>query len=825
MTATQLFGALVHPAGRTKLTDSERTERIRILASLGFSLTELAPEVPEDFQLTSGKPVERAMLLSQALTQRKYSYVWSSRGGFGTTELVRFLEACLPPVLPSKTFIGFSDNSFLGNYLAARHPNLTYIHANHAFDQTLLSEGNRDTQILFDLINGKKIEPLTLAATAANGKENEHDISGPCIPFNLSLAESFCSLKHIKLPAQSILFLEDINEELFRVMRKFDSLNNSGMLSHCSAIVLGNFTDCVKFDGSAASEEEIAQLFSRKIQIPVIVSKVFGHAQARLPLVAHSQTKIKIKNNIATLTINFEKKINLGLATQFPSDLYLPSHKNRENEKTKLHFTGVGGTGMAAVAGLFAADGYAVTGSDNPIYPPMDEVIRHIGLDPIVGYHADTLQKTDPDAVILANVITRRNAELKPNAEMDSILRNDKTILSFPSALRKYFLHKSTNIVVSGTHGKTSTTSLIAQMLEHLERDPSLFVGGAPANFKHGFKLGKGKVFVLEGDEYDSALFDKGPKFLHYEPRVTLINNIEYDHADIYQKIEDIEEEFFRLACLTRDKGGIIVANADDKRVTQVVQRSQAPVLWFGTTAQHWKYVTSQTKVDGTEITCNAPNGNTVTLQVRLFGEHNAMNVTASLAVLHALSVVEKFPKIDQNILECNTPDETTLNRWSEAAFSFLGVKRRFELIGQTKDIVIFDDFAHHPTAILTTLKAFKSYTLSGKRSGRLIACFDPRNATMRRSVLQNELANSFCSADLVLLGKIPVDLRLKEGEALDGLKVASLIGEKASYFSDNEHLLKKLIEISKPGDTIVFMSSGAFDGLPRKLFSALERQ
>ncbi|MEN9528876.1 MAG: hypothetical protein RI932_749, partial [Pseudomonadota bacterium] len=807
MGETQLRGALVHPAGKTRLTEAERAERLTHLTQLGFHLTELAPEVAEVHELTAGKPLERAVLLSQALTQRKFEYVWASRGGFGTTELVRFLENLLPPVLPPKLFIGFSDNSFLGNYLAARHPNLTYVHANHAFDSTLLGAGNADTEILFKLMRGEVPESITVQASwCSSPSGSSFAIKGQCIPFNLSLAESFAVLRHAEIPEGCILFLEDINEELFRVVRKFDSLVNAGMIARCSAIVLGNFTSCPKTDGTAATETEIAEIFARKTNIPVAVAPIFGHAEKRMPLVAHAECKLEQIDNETKLTISFRKYDRPGLATRFPADLYPVSSAQNPDRQPKLHFTGVGGTGMAAVAGLFKSAHFEISGSDNPIYPPMDEVIRHIGLNQTIGYHAETLGQTQPDAVILANVITRRNAELKPNLEMESLLRSDIPTFSFPSALRKFFLHRATNIVVSGTHGKTSTTSLITQMLSHLGKDPSLFVGGAPANFQHGYRLGQKQIFVLEGDEYDSALFDKGPKFLHYEPSIALINNIEFDHADIYANIEAIEEEFYRLACLTRDRKGIVVANADDPRVVRVVQRSKAEVIWFGQSSgtlpgHHWKLESFQTQVDGTAIRCGSPTNQSHTFKTRLFGAHNAMNATASFAVMHALKALEERAINKREDCPVSVPTQKELLAWGEAAASFLGVKRRFELIGQSKNIAVFDDFAHHPTAIATTLEAFRAYVTSAQRPGRLIACFDPRNATMRRSVLQEQLAGSFSSADVVFLGKVPVDLRLKEDEALNGAKVAALIGQKATYFPDNDLLLETLLESVRPGD------------------------
>ncbi|MEY4066184.1 MAG: hypothetical protein RIR26_2392, partial [Pseudomonadota bacterium] len=682
--------------------------------------------------------------------------------------------------------------------------------------------------ILFDLLAGKKLDPIEKNALRFFAKKiKDANISGPCIPFNLSLAESFAAMNAEIIPHNAILFLEEINEELFRVMRKFDSLLNSGFLKKCSAIVLGNFTNCTKADGNPANEHEIAELFSRKVTIPIIVAPVFGHDCARLPLVAHSVCQIELKNGAAKLTLSVRKSDRAGLAAQCSADPNL-TESERSNNNLKLHFTGVGGTGMAAVAGLFKSAGFQVTGSDNPIYPPMDEVLKYINLQPVVGYHGETLENIKPDAVILANVITRRNAELKPNAEMESLLRSDIPTFSFPSALRKFFLSKTRNIVVTGTHGKTSTTSLIAQMLTHLGKEPSLFVGGSPLNFQHGFKLGSSSIFVLEGDEYDSALFDKGPKFLHYEPSIALINNIEFDHADIYSSIEAIEEEFYRLACLTRDRGGIVVANRDDERVVRVVTQSKAETIWFGRgtvppQGPYWCLERFTTLTEGSKIDCITPTSSNISFKTKLFGVHNAMNAVASLAVMHALANLERPENKSNGQSSLMHPSMEDCARWGEAAGTFLGVKRRFEMIGSIGDISIFDDFAHHPTAIATTLEAFRFYVTSSKRTGRLIACFDPRNATMRRSVLQEQLANSFNNADVVFLGKVPTDLRLKANESLDGQKVADLIGEKATYFSDNERLLEKLSECAKAGDTVVFMSSGSFDGLPRKLQKILE--
>ncbi|MEY2987679.1 MAG: hypothetical protein RJB13_1200, partial [Pseudomonadota bacterium] len=374
MGSSQKLGALIHPAGKIRLSAEEQEHRLRQLQELGLNLTEFAPEIEEQFELTAGKPLDRAILLAQALTLRKFSYVWAARGGFGTTELVPFLENLLPPVLPPKLFIGFSDNSFLGNYLAARYPNMTYIHANHAFDPLLLDPSNSDTSLLLQLIKGESPKPQILNAewcSSVNG--NTFSLTGPCIPFNLSLAESFAATRHVSFPENSILFLEDINEELFRVQRKFDSLINAGLIDKCSAIILGSFSDCKKADGSVASEQEIAELFSRKSGKPVLVVKAFGHDDRRLPLVAHTTIRVSKSSNEITVEISFTAENRNGLATEFSAALCPIKNSNNPDAMPQLHFTGIGGTGMAAVAGLFSSAGFSISGSDNPIYPPMDE--------------------------------------------------------------------------------------------------------------------------------------------------------------------------------------------------------------------------------------------------------------------------------------------------------------------------------------------------------------------------------------------------------------------------------------------------------------------
>jgi UDP-N-acetylmuramate: L-alanyl-gamma-D-glutamyl-meso-diaminopimelate ligase len=631
------------------------------------------------------------------------------------------------------------------------------------------------------------------------------------------------------------LFLEDLNEDVYRFLRSIDAMRLNGFFSQTQAIVLGSFSNCPFNNGKPSSENEIAELVSQKLRLPVYVLPVFGHDRWRLPLVFGARVRLSLDE----VLISFDAARPDLAVSSFKAASFLPTSSSGSSTKPRVHFTGIGGTGMAAVAGLFAASGFSISGSDGPIYPPMDKTLRDIGVKPLVGYAAENIIQSRPDAVVLANVVSRRNAELKPNLEFEALLRDSVPLFSFPSALRHFFLHEARNVVVSGTHGKTTTTSFLAHLLTGLGENPSFVVGGTPKNFGIGFALRNPTLFVLEGDEYDSALFDKGPKFLHYEPTVAILNNIEFDHADIYADVEAIEKEFERLVSLCMARGGIVVANAGDARVRRIAQAYANRVLWFGTESDvaqlvrpaAWTLVSLQPTRSGMIVTLRAPWGEQLTCPMGLFGTHNALNAMAAIASLQALHLHADY-SLRTGISAASQKAFEERARINDSSFplakalaacgTFEGVKRRFELVGLHADIRVYDDFAHHPTAIDTTLAAFKAYLSAAGVQGRLVACFDPRNATMRRRVLQNALAASFSHADLVFLGKVAVDKRLAEDETLDGLAVQRSIGEKARYFEDNEEMCSVLKATLRPGDTIVFMSSGSFDGLPQKLFERL---
>jgi UDP-N-acetylmuramate: L-alanyl-gamma-D-glutamyl-meso-diaminopimelate ligase len=828
MAGKEIQIAVIYPSGPMKCEPEKMEQRIHIIEAAGYKIHNLSLFHPGTEGVTAGTSIERAAMVSHALTRRMYDVVWAARGGYGTTALVPFLRNMLPPILPKQRLIGFSDVSFLGVSIALAYPEVTYVHGRNIFSDDLFNCDPVENTILSALIDGGTPPPTDFSATPLANCEAQTTIEGLVVPMNLCMAESLAAFHEAKLPANSILFLEDVNEPLYRLLRKFDNLVNAGLLANVQALVLGDFSNCEGPNGTSITALELGSALANRTKLPIFSFPSFGHGAARLPLVCLSRASLATKGSAATLTLGFDR-----VHHQPVCNIYRP---DGAESHLRIHFTGIGGTGMAAVAGIFKSAGFNLTGSDTPIFPPMDKVIADMGITPCVNYEAKNITETKPDVVVLSNVISRKNAALQGNAELEEILEHNVPMLSFPSALRRFFLNKARNIVVTGTHGKTTTTSLITQTLTHMDLNPSLFVGGAPKNFGSGFRLGSPELFVLEGDEYDTAFFDKGPKFMHYEPTIALINNIEFDHADIYADIEAIEAEFRRLTHLTAQRGGIVVANYTENRVAKIANNSPAPVLGFGWENTKcelpcWRVLRHITVTTGTVLEVKAPWGQRIQVETQIFGRHNVLNGGATLASIHAYLIARQnnFKPMTQEEFTraASEPLERDLVTCMAAGMgSFEGVKRRFELIGVASDIAVFDDFAHHPTAINTTLEAFRSYMQAAGRRGKLIACFDPRNATMRRRVLQEDLARAFGHADKVLLGKVPQDLRLAENERLDGPGLAQTIGPKASYFDDNETLFEHLAKTLQSGDTLVFMGpSGAFPGIPQRLTKTLAQR
>lgn len=460
-----------------------------------------------------------------------------------------------------------------------------------------------------------------------------------------------------------------------------------------------------------------------------------------------------------------------------------------------IHLMGICGTGMAALAGMLQASGYSVTGSDSQVYPPMSLFLNDLNISVCSGYSPDNLSPA-PDLVIVGNVITRENPEAR------ALTKLEVPYLSFPQALSHFYIQSRTSLVVSGTHGKTTTCSLLATALYHAGLDPSFMIGGIVGDFGKNFRLGDGDHFIAEGDEYDTAFFDKESKFLHYRPKVAVITSIEFDHADIFEDLEAIKRSFKKFVALL-PHNGLLIANFDDPNVVEIAAEAPCAVQSYGLDPS-FTWAIANIKVENAlshfdVIKDGAPWSS---LTVGLPGRHNCLNSLAVCAVMHHLGV---------------TP--SSINTGLK---KFAGVKRRQEVRGIEKGITVIDDFAHHPTAVRETLAALKS----GYSNGRLIAVFEPRTNSSRRAIFQNDYAAAFDSADLILLREPTPIEGLAETELFSSAKLATDLTNtkqlEAEAFPTTDEILKRLQSILKKGDVVAILSNGGFDNIHTRLLEQL---
>ena len=459
-----------------------------------------------------------------------------------------------------------------------------------------------------------------------------------------------------------------------------------------------------------------------------------------------------------------------------------------------IHLMGICGTGMASLAGMFKEQGYVVTGSDENVYPPMSLFLESLGI-PVSGGYGPRNLKPRPDLVIVGNVIT------KINPEAVALSRLSLPYLSFPQALRQFAIRDKKSIVISGTHGKTTTASLIAWILETAGMDPGFMIGGIPSNFEKNFKLGRGDYFVIEGDEYDSAFFDKGPKFLHYNPWVAIITSIEFDHADIYRDLDHVIDSFRRFIDLIPAHGHLI-ANGDDKTILGEIKRAGCRVETYGfSKSNHWQTVDMAVSETFTTVKIMRGGKRQAPLETTLFGRHNISNCLSAVALAH-------FLRIPPDVL-------------SRALETFKGVKRRQEILGEKKGILVMDDFAHHPTAVKETIRAVKQ-----KYSHRrLIVVFEPRSNSSRRNIFQAPYAMSFDDGDVMMIRVPPMMEKIPLEERFSAEQLVSDLGKRgleAHFFEDTDLLLASLLTIAKAGDMVLIMSNGGFDNLHQRLLEAI---
>ena len=456
---------------------------------------------------------------------------------------------------------------------------------------------------------------------------------------------------------------------------------------------------------------------------------------------------------------------------------------------------GICGTGVGALAGMLQSQGYTVTGSDQNVYPPMSDFLTSLGIEIMSGYHPKNLEKR-PDLVIVGNVVTRLNEEAIALADMEL------PYLSMPQALSHFFIGKKTSLVVSGTHGKTTTSSMLATMLHFAGLDPGFMIGGIVQEFSQNFLVSNGEFFVIEGDEYDTAFFDKGPKFLHYKPHIAILTSIEFDHADIYANLEEIKTSFTKLAKII-PQDGLLIANFDDPVVREIAAHAKCQVMGYGTAKElPWSLQRVQVTPNGTTFSVLKNSHFYGDFTTRMPGHHNAMN---SLAVIAALD------RIGISATTC-----------SKSLVRFSGVRRRQEVRGVADNITVIDDFAHHPTAVKETLKALRQ----AYPAGRLIAVFEPRTNSSRRDIFQNDYVTVFSQADNIII-KDPIPLSdIAENERFSAPKLVhdlSTQGLDAKNFCDSEKIIEHLVEFCKAGDVVAIMSNGGFDNIHSKLLKKLQ--
>lgn len=463
----------------------------------------------------------------------------------------------------------------------------------------------------------------------------------------------------------------------------------------------------------------------------------------------------------------------------------------------KIYLLGICGTGMAALAAMLKRCGHTVAGSDENAYPPMSTFLASQNIPVYSGFSAANLEAAGPALVIIGNALSRGNPEI------EYVLNNRLDFLSMPAALSEFFIRGKYSCVVTGTHGKTTTSALLAWILESAGQKPSFFIGGIPENFKQGFQLKEGRHFIAEGDEYDSAFFDKGPKFLHYRPDLLIINNIEFDHADIYDDLAEIKTAFRRVINIVPGNGNII-GNADDPVVGELLEKAFSKVHTYGLSEKAaWRAQDIRFERDGTFFVVTRDGKARGEVQSPLMGAHNIRNVLAAYLAAELLGL---------------SPSEIT-----PALSTFQGVRRRMSKLGEVGEILVYEDFAHHATAVRETL--------AGARirfpNCRIWAIFEPRTASAKRKVFESTYYHAFDEADQVIFAamhrpdKVPAAERMSISNIIEALRVRTIPARAVTH---NEELLDLLPPEARPGDVFIFMSNGSFDTIPDRFVEALTK-
>lgn len=452
------------------------------------------------------------------------------------------------------------------------------------------------------------------------------------------------------------------------------------------------------------------------------------------------------------------------------------------------------GTAMGSLAAMLKSQGYQVAGSDSHVYPPMSTFLASQGIEVYEGFQADHLDPA-PDLVIVGNAMSRGNPEV------EAVLERKIPYTSLPEALKTFFIQGKNSIVISGTHGKTTTSSLIAWLLEFAGKDPSFLIGGIPKNFKQGFKVGTSDLFVVEGDEYDSAFFDKAAKFFHYLPHVLIVNNIEFDHADIYENLDQIKLAFRRLINLV-PRNGLLLANIEDARVMELAPKAFSPVQTFGLTKDaYWRADDINFYADRTSFDIIRQDKKFATVSAQLAGFHNIRNILAAVGAV-------QFFGVSAEQIQAGLP-------------LFQNIVKRLEVKATINGITIYDDFAHHPTKVRSTVNGLRCRFPKAK----IWAVLEPRTATSKRKIMEDEYAAAFDEADVTIVAALHLPEKVK---AEDRLSVELLVekikarNKLAFYIPSVPEITDFLARQAEPDDHILIMSNGAFDHIHQILIDKL---
>ncbi len=472
-----------------------------------------------------------------------------------------------------------------------------------------------------------------------------------------------------------------------------------------------------------------------------------------------------------------------------------PSLNRAPENLQHIHIMGICGTGMAALAGMLKEKGFSVTGSDENVYPPMSDFLSATGIPVMTGYRPENLDPP-PDMVVVGNVIRAVNPEAVRLAELRI------PYLSMPQVLSRYFIEGHQSLVVAGTHGKTTTASMLATTLNAIGNDPGFMIGGIVEAFSRNFNLGQGKYFVSEGDEYDTAFFDKNSKFLHYRPDRAIITSIEFDHADIFTDLDMIKRSFIELVGLL-PTNGLIVAYDDDPVVREIIGTAKCKVATYGQgDKSEWQL--ADFKSQGLASTFSVYHFGKFfeTFTLPMPGLHNGLNATAVIALIHSLGF--------------------SAGEIRNGLSSFQGVKRRQQIRGEVNSITVIDDFAHHPTAVKETVHALKMAW--PKR--RLVTVFEPRTNSSRRSIFQKQYEKAFDYADVVVvrehlpLDNVPLEKQFSSVRLVESLQQS---GKEAYYFPDTDQIIAFLAKFAGPGDVVAILSNGGFENIHQRLLDKLQ--